>query len=101
MTGLNHDWDKDDGPSHADFIHGAVDENDFTKEVNYKPKKKRNKKMCKKGKGEPCSFTKEVVRNQWYSPHREMWAINKVMVCERCGKHDWHTYGYAYVKEPV
>ncbi len=99
MTGLNHDWDKPYGPDHADFKHGAVDESDFTVEVNYKPKRK--KKGCKKGKGAPCAFTKLVVRNQWYSPQREMWAINRVMVCERCGKHDWTTYGYEYRKNPI
>ena len=99
MTGLNHDWDAPYGPNHADFKHGAVDVDDFDKEVNYSPRRK--KKGCKKGKGQPCSFTKRVVRNQWFSPSREMWAINTVMVCERCGKHDWSTYGYMYRKDPV
>lgn len=100
MSGLNHDWDRPYGPGHADFKHGAVDEVDFTTEVNYTPRKK--KKGCKRSKdGSACLFTKRVIRNQWYSPSREMWAINSVMVCERCGKHDWSTYGYTYRKEPV
>lgn len=100
MSGLNHDWDRPYGPGHADFKHGAVDEVDFTVEVNYAPRKK--KKGCKRSKdGAPCAFTKRVIRNQWYSPSREKWAINSVMVCERCGKHNWSTYGYTYRKEPV
>ena len=100
MSGLNHDWDRPYGPGHADFKHGAVEPVDFETEVNYTPRKK--KKGCKRSKdGSACLFTKRVIRNQWYSPSREMWAINSVMVCERCGKHDWSTYGYMYRKEPV
>lgn len=100
MSGLNHDWDRPYGPGHADFKHGAVDPVDFTVEVNYTPRKK--KKGCKRSKdGSACLFTKNVIRNQWYSKYREMWAINSVMVCERCGKHDWSTYGYTYRREPV
>lgn len=100
MSGLNHDWDRPYGPGHADYKHGAVDEDDFTREVVYTPRKK--KKGCKRSKdGAACAFTKRVIRNQWYSPSREMWAINMVMVCERCGKHDWSTYGYIYRREPV
>ena len=100
MTGLNHDWDAPYGPGHADFQRGGVEVDDFDKEVNYSPRKK--KKGCKRSKdGAPCAFTKRVVRNQWYSKYREMWAINMVMVCERCGKHNWSTYGYTYRKEPI
>lgn len=101
MSGLDHGWDKGEKPNHADFIHGAVDVDDFDKEVNYAPRKKNKKGECKKNKGNPCSFTKKVIRNQWWSPSREAWAINTVMVCEKCGKHNWSTYGYSYRKEPV
>ena len=100
MSGLNHDWDRPYGPGHADFKHGAVDEVDFTVEVNYTPRKK--KKGCKRSKdGAACLFTKKVIRNQWFNKTTELWAINSVMVCERCGKHDWSTYGYSYRREPV
>lgn len=100
MTGLNHDWDKGEGPDHADFVHGAVDPDDFYKEVNYRPRKK--KKGCKKSsKGLPCSFTKKIVRHSWYNSARKMWAYNTVMQCERCHKNDWSTYQYGYSKEPI
>lgn len=100
MTGLNHGWDGDERPNHADFVHGAVDAEDFTKEVDYAPRRK--KKGCKKSKnGEPCSFTKLVVNNQWWSPRMEKWVVNRVMTCERCGKHEWRTYGYEYRNSPV
>lgn len=100
MTGLNHDWDAPYGPGHADFKHGAVNVDDFDKEVNYSPRKK--KKGCKRSKdGAPCAFVQKIARNQWYNHSREMWVINIVTVCERCGKHDWSTYGYGYSKTPV
>jgi len=99
MTGLNHDWDRPYGPGHADFQHGAVDEDDFDKEVVYTPR--RRKKGCKKHKGNPCAFTKKIFRNQWWSSSKEMWVVSSIMTCEKCGKHDWTSYKYEYRKSPV
>lgn len=74
MTGLNHGWDKDE-PNHADFKHNGVDVEDFYKEVNYAPKRK--KKNCKKNKGQPCNFTVVIKAHSWYD----------VVTCSHCGKH--------------
>lgn len=89
MSGLNHDWDRPYGPGHADFKHGAVDPDDFEKEVDYTPR--RRKKGCKKSKdGSPCNFTIPVVT---YSYRRKDEHVDWIEdSCERCGKRDWTSY---------
>lgn len=83
MTGLNHDWDKGEGPDHADFRHGGVPIEDFDEEIRYKRPSRsnfngKNKRACKKSKAkEPCDFSVVITAHQWYD----------VVTCSRCGKH--------------
>ena len=86
--GLYHGWDRDPD-THADFVRGGVTPDDFEKEVNYKPRRK--KKGCKKSKdGSPCKFTIPVVV---YSYTRGEFRHDYMEdSCERCGKRNWSSY---------
>lgn len=86
-----HCWG-DEPLHHKDYIRGGVDPEDFEKEVNYRPKKK--KKNCKRSKtDEPCSFTETKILREYYSKYDERWHYSTVTVCDRCGKHGgWRWY---------
>lgn len=101
MSGLDHGWDKGEEKNHADFIHGAVDEEDFYMEVNYAPKRK--KKGCKRSKtGEACNFNVPVITYHYYSKYDELYHYRKEITCERCGKHGWGVGGgWFYTLTPV
>ena len=90
MTGLNHDWDKGEGPNHADFVHGAVPVSDFDDEIPYRKKRRRRRrgKVCAKSKAnEPCEFTIRTIKTYYWSKYYEKYMYYGSMACHRCGRH--------------
>lgn len=71
MTGLNHGWDKDESPNHADFVHGGVDEDDFVGTTRHKkkaPTKARTRRRgCPENDGGPHVYV-------WTSESYSSWC---------------------------
>lgn len=83
-----------------DFRQGGVEVDDFSDEPVRFPKKGRGKKFCKRSKEKkPCDFTVIKELREYYSPSRDLWVVDTIKVCERCGKRGWGTYGYIYRKK--
>lgn len=68
MAGLYHGWDGDED-THADFVHGGVDEDDFVDTIRYRKKAvKKNKraKGCPENNGGPHVYV-WIPFDTWWS----------------------------------
>lgn len=69
---------------------GMVEPDDFYKETDYTPRKKKSNKVCKKSKtGDPCDFSVERVRGSWFNERTESWHWSTELICSRCTKRNW------------
>ena len=104
VTGLNHGWDGDERPNHADFVHGGVPVSDFDDEPVYrstrrKTSKNKRTRVCKKSKsGEKCDFsdTKVIGTTKKKDLRTDTWinVPRVIKVCTRCGKYDYSSYNW-------
>lgn len=89
----SHCWDEG-GPHHKDFIRGAVEPDDFEKEVNYKPKAKKSKSVSKRnypgcpgneGKAHVYVWTTEYEVKDFFYDYYGFYK-NQSRICAGCGK---------------